>query len=103
MRQTRWTNPPEAITVFEMSVTHATPGRRQPMPVNFERGELDAILNTYGFFVAAGPDIPAGRELHNHSIFDIAPTLLERSGVALPEGLDGQPIPLTGASKPINA
>lgn len=37
-----------------MSVTHATPGRRQPMPVSFERRELDAVLNVYGFFVAAG-------------------------------------------------
>ncbi|WP_370336737.1 DUF2794 domain-containing protein [Parvularcula marina] len=37
-----------------MSMTQSPSRGRQALPVNFERVELDAILNVYGFFVAAG-------------------------------------------------
>ena len=47
-----------------------------------------------GFFIATGRGIPAGRVLDGHSIYDVAPTLLARAGIPLPQDLDGAPIPL---------
>jgi len=47
-----------------------------------------------GFFIVTGPGIPAGIELHGHSIYDIAPTVLEAASVPLPLDLDGAPLPL---------
>ncbi len=49
----------------------------------------------YGFFIATGDGIPAGAVLDGHSILDIAPTVLERSGVEIPADLEGRPIPLS--------
>jgi predicted AlkP superfamily phosphohydrolase/phosphomutase len=45
---------------------------------------------TRGFVLAAGPDIPAGLLLTGHSIYDIAPTVLETAGVVPPPDLDGR-------------
>jgi predicted AlkP superfamily phosphohydrolase/phosphomutase len=44
---------------------------------------------SHGFVLAAGPGIPAGAQLIGHSIYDIAPTVLEAAGVAGPPDLDG--------------
>jgi 2,3-bisphosphoglycerate-independent phosphoglycerate mutase len=49
----------------------------------------------YGFFIATGEGIPAGQVLEGHSILDVAPTVLERAGVAIPADLEGRPIPLS--------
>lgn len=54
-----------------------------------------------GFFIATGADIQAGAELHGHSIYDVAPTILAAAGVPLPGDLDGRPIPL--ASQTVRA
>lgn len=48
----------------------------------------------HGFLLMRGPEISRGRILHGHSIYDIAPTLLQLSGVPIPDQLDGKPIPL---------
>jgi predicted AlkP superfamily phosphohydrolase/phosphomutase len=56
----------------------------------------DARTGTHtnrGFLVAAGPGIPAGVEAAGLSTYDIAPTVLEAAGVAVPAILDGKPIP----------
>lgn len=37
-----------------LTVDQASAAARRPLPVHFERRELDTILNVYGFFVAAG-------------------------------------------------
>ena len=50
----------------------------------------------YGFFVAAGNGIPAGRNLTGHSIYDIAPTILHAVGMRPNASMDGVPMPLTG-------
>lgn len=47
-----------------------------------------------GFFLASGPGVSAGIELHGHSIYDIAPTVLEAARVPLPPDFDGAPLPL---------
>lgn len=48
----------------------------------------------HGFLLAVGPGIPAGVELEGASIYDIAPTVLEGAGVAVPDHFDGRPIRL---------
>lgn len=40
----------------------------------------------------AGPGVPAGIELTGADVLDLAPTVLERLGVPLPEWLDGRPL-----------
>jgi predicted AlkP superfamily phosphohydrolase/phosphomutase len=45
-----------------------------------------------GFVLLGGPDVPAGLELPNRSIYDIAPTVLQAAGVPIPDDLDGRPI-----------
>lgn len=47
-----------------------------------------------GFFLATGPDVPAGAVVEGRSIYDIAPTVLEYAGVPIPADLDGRPLPL---------
>jgi predicted AlkP superfamily phosphohydrolase/phosphomutase len=46
----------------------------------------------HGFVLAKGPGIPAGCDLTGKSIYDIAPTVLQWAGVAIPGDLDGAPI-----------
>jgi predicted AlkP superfamily phosphohydrolase/phosphomutase len=50
--------------------------------------------SSHGFVIAAGPGISAGRELAGHSIYDIAPTVLEAARVARPSDLDGHSLKL---------
>lgn len=52
----------------------------------------------HGFALVAGPGIPAGQELRGHSIYDIAPTILETAAVDLPPGLDGRLLPISTMS-----
>jgi predicted AlkP superfamily phosphohydrolase/phosphomutase len=53
-----------------------------------------ASHRAHGFVLAAGPGVPGGRVLVGHSIYDIAPTVLRTAGVAVPDDLDGRPLPL---------
>jgi predicted AlkP superfamily phosphohydrolase/phosphomutase len=50
--------------------------------------------SSHGFVIAAGPGIPAGVELAGHSIYDIAPTVLEVAGISGLPDLDGRPLQL---------
>jgi predicted AlkP superfamily phosphohydrolase/phosphomutase len=50
--------------------------------------------STRGFVLAAGPEIPPGLLLTGHSIYDIAPTVLEAAGVMPPPDLDGRALRL---------
>lgn len=54
----------------------------------------------HGFLLATGPGVPAGVELSGHSIYDVAPTVLEAAGVPLPPDLDGKPLPLRRLAVP---
>jgi hypothetical protein len=46
---------------------------------------------------ASGPAIAASREKGGGNVLDIAPTILVALDVALPEWLDGRPLPLSAA------
>lgn len=48
----------------------------------------------HGFAVFHGPGIRPGALPQGHSIYDIAPTILAGANVAIPQHLDGRPIPL---------
>ncbi len=50
--------------------------------------------SSHGFVLMTGPNVPAGLELSDCSIYDIAPTVLEAAGVAGPADLDGRPLPI---------
>jgi predicted AlkP superfamily phosphohydrolase/phosphomutase len=45
-----------------------------------------------GFALMRGPGIPAGRTLDHGHIFDLAPTILARFGVAAPAHMTGRPL-----------
>lgn len=51
--------------------------------------------SSHGFLVMTGAGVPAGRELHGASTYDIAPTVLEAAGVPIPADLDGNPLRLS--------
>jgi len=46
----------------------------------------------HGFFLMHGLGIPAGLAIHEHSIYDIAPTILQLTGTPIPSHMDGKPI-----------
>lgn len=50
--------------------------------------------SSHGFVLITGPNVTAGLELSDCSIYDIAPTVLEAAGVAAPADLDGLPLPV---------
>ncbi len=54
--------------------------------------------SSHGFVIATGPGVPAGAELAGHSIYDIAPTVLDAAGVAAQPDLDGRPLRLRQAA-----
>jgi predicted AlkP superfamily phosphohydrolase/phosphomutase len=71
---------------------------RSPRFGTLELRQQDARSGSHterGFVLAAGPGIPAGRELKGASIYDITPTILEAAGVDRPSGLDGRPLPIS--------
>ncbi len=47
-----------------------------------------------GFLIAMGQGVEADRELQDCSIYDVAPTVLQMAGIAIPAGIDGTPIPI---------
>ena len=46
----------------------------------------------HGFVLIHGPGVPAGRAVYGHSIYDIAPTVLQLAGVAIPSHMSGKPV-----------
>ena len=46
----------------------------------------------HGFLLMHGLGVPAGRAFDGHSIYDIAPTVLQLAGVPIPSHMDGKPI-----------
>jgi predicted AlkP superfamily phosphohydrolase/phosphomutase len=70
---------------------------RSPRFGTLELAQQDARSGSHtehGFLLAAGPGIPAGRELEGASVYDITPTILETAAVELPSDLDGRPLPI---------
>jgi hypothetical protein len=53
-----------------------------------------------GFLIATGPGLEEGAELRGHSIYDVAPTVLEAAGVPVPPDLDGKPLPFRRLAVP---
>ncbi len=53
----------------------------------------------YGFMVVHGPGVAPGEKLKGYSTYDLAPTLLARNNVPIPEELDGAPLPVLAAGK----
>jgi len=53
----------------------------------------DARTGTHsppGFMIARGPTVPRGRTLEGGQVIDLAPTILAKLGVSLPEHMDGK-------------
>jgi len=48
----------------------------------------------HGFLLMHGLGVPAGRAVYGHSIYDIAPTVLQLAGVPIPSHMDGKPLDL---------
>lgn len=48
----------------------------------------------HGFLLMHGPGVPAGRAVYGHSIYDIAPTVLQLAGIPIPRHMDGTPLDL---------
>lgn len=46
----------------------------------------------HGWFIAAGPGVPAGGRLEGHSTLDLAPTALHWLGANVPAAMQGRPI-----------
>lgn len=49
----------------------------------------------HGFLLMHGLGVPAGRVVYGHSIYDIAPTVLQLAGVPIPSHMDGKPLALS--------
>ena len=49
----------------------------------------------HGFLLMHGLGVPAGRAVYGHSIYDIAPTVLQLAGVPIPSHMDGKPLDLS--------
>ena len=48
----------------------------------------------HGFLLMHGLGVPAGRAVYGHSIYDIAPTVLQLAGIPIPRHMDGTPLDL---------
>lgn len=48
----------------------------------------------HGFLLMHGLGVPAGRAVYGHSIYDIAPTVLQLAGIPIPRHMDGKPLDL---------
>lgn len=48
----------------------------------------------HGFLLMHGLGVPAGRAVFGHSIYDIAPTVLQLAGIPIPRHMDGKPLDL---------
>lgn len=70
-----------------------TVGLRTIQTFENDTGPDDANHAEEGVFVLAGPGIRGGR-WHESSLLDIAPTLLERFGLEVPDDMQGSCIPL---------
>ena len=76
-----WTNRPCDV------VDHPHAGRIGPVP--FKRSGSHVHR---GFFMARGPQIPAGVRLPERHALDLAPTILAEIGAPVPAHFDGRPI-----------
>jgi predicted AlkP superfamily phosphohydrolase/phosphomutase len=54
---------------------------------------LSGCHRPYGLLLACGPGIAPGAKVRDAGIMDLAPTVLQRLGVAIPEGMDGRVLP----------
>jgi predicted AlkP superfamily phosphohydrolase/phosphomutase len=81
--------------VFDQRPGVHTSGAIGSNPVFAEAGQWEAENVRTGFFCAAGPAVTAD-ELDPISIMDIAPTVLHSVGCAVPDDMDGTPLPLFG-------
>jgi predicted AlkP superfamily phosphohydrolase/phosphomutase len=81
--------------VFDQRPGVHTSGAIGSNPVFAEAGQWEAENVRTGLFLAAGPDVTA-EDIDPISITDIAPTVLHSVDCAIPEDVDGDPLPLFG-------
>jgi predicted AlkP superfamily phosphohydrolase/phosphomutase len=81
--------------VFDQRPGVHTSGAIGSNPVFAEAGQWEAENVRTGLFLADGPDVTAD-DLDPISITDIAPTVLHSVDAAVPDDLDGDPLPLFG-------
>jgi predicted AlkP superfamily phosphohydrolase/phosphomutase len=55
--------------------------------------ELSGSHRPEGILIAAGPGVPAGREISGANIMDLAPTILSLLGIPTPSDMDGRALP----------
>ena len=63
-------------------------GQGKVCSVDTAKGSGDAAHSLYGYFVIAGPSIPAEGELKEVSLLNVAPTVLDVLGVPIPKNME---------------
>lgn len=85
--------PPDLIVYFGNLAwrSNGSVGQGRIHTYENDTGPDDANHASHGMFIMAGPDVPRGRR-DDLLIYDVAPTILDRYGLPVPERMRGRPV-----------